>query len=58
MITREYLEECKRVSEMYKKKHPDRDVSRCEGCMYQKYLLCPYVKVDGICTITGRLVRE
>lgn len=34
----------------------NRDRDKCKNCMYSCYLLCPYVKLDGYCTITGRKV--
>lgn len=34
----------------------NRDRDKCGDCMYNNYLLCPYVKLDGCCTVTGRKV--
>jgi hypothetical protein len=36
----------------------DRNKERCKDCMFNNYAYCPYIKVDGGYSLTGRLVRE
>jgi hypothetical protein len=30
----------------------------CKDCIYYNYLLCPYIKVDGVCSIKGIQVKD
>lgn len=41
-----------------KYKHANRDRENCKKCNFYNYLCCPYVKLDGTCSVNGYKVAE
>lgn len=36
----------------------NRDRNKCKNCMWYNYLICTYVRIDGICSLTGTKVAK